>query len=92
MIELTEAQLEQVEKLSSIYMKISDIALIIEVEPEQLRAEIANESTEVSRRYRRGKATSKAELLAQEMQLAKVGSPLALENARRNLLDMEDDE
>lgn len=92
MIELTEAQLEQVEKLSSIYMKISDIALIIEVEPEQLRAEIANESTEVSRRYRRGKATSKAELLAQEMQLAKVGSPLALENARKNLLDMEDDE
>jgi len=92
MIEFTEAQLEQVEKLSSIYMKISDIALIIEVEPEQLRAEISNESTEVSRRYRRGKATSKAELLAQEMQLAKVGSPLALENARRNLLDMEDDE
>ena len=92
MIELTEAQLEQVEKLSSIYMKISDIALIIEVEPEQLRAEISNESTEVSRRYRRGKATSKAELLAQEMQLAKVGSPLALENARKNLLDMEDDE
>ena len=62
MIEFTEAQLEQVEKLSSIYMKISDIALIIEVEPEQLRAEISNESTEVSRRYRRGKATSKAEL------------------------------
>ena len=92
MIEFTEAQLEQVEKLSSIYMKISDFALIIEVEPEQLRAEISNESTEVSRRYRRGKATSKAELLAQEMQLAKVGSPLALENARRNLLEMEDDE
>lgn len=67
MIELTEQQLEQVEKLSSIYMKITDIALIIEVEPEQLRAEISNESTEVSRRYRRGKATSKAELLAQEM-------------------------
>ena len=92
MIEFSEAQLEQVEKLSSIYMKISDIALIIEVEPEQLRAEISNESTEVSRRYRRGKATSKAELLAQEMQLAKVGSPLALQNAHNNLLDMEDDE
>ena len=29
--------------------------------------------------------------LTQE-QLAKVGSPLALENARKNLLDMEDDE
>lgn len=31
-------------------------------------------------------------LLHQEMQLAYVGSPLALENTRNNLLDMEDDE
>jgi hypothetical protein len=31
-------------------------------------------------------------LLHQEMQLAYVGSPLALENAQRNLMDMEDDE
>ena len=30
--------------------------------------------------------------LHQEMQLAYVGSPLALENTRNNLLDMEDDE
>jgi len=92
MIDYTQEQLERVEKLSSIYMKITDIALVIEVDSNELRADIANESSEVSRRYRRGKATSKAELLAQEMQLAKVGSPLALENARRNLLDMEDDE
>ena len=28
----------------------------------------------------------------QEMMLAQIGSPLALENARNNLLDMEDDE
>lgn len=92
MIEYSQEQLEQVEKLASIYMKITDIALVIEVDPYQLRADISNETSEVSRRYRRGKATSKAELLAQEMQLAKVGSPLALENARKNLLDMEDDE
>lgn len=92
MIDYTQEQLEQVEKLSSIYMKITDIALVIEVDPHELRADITNESTEVSRRYRRGKATSKAELLAQEMALAKVGSPLALQNAHNNLLDMEDDE
>ena len=92
MIELTQEQLEQVEKLSSIYMKITDIALVIEVDPHELRAAISNESSEVNRRYRRGKATSKAELLAQEMQLAKMGSPLALDKMKDNLLDMEDDE
>jgi len=85
-------QLDHVERLASIYMKISDIALIIEVDPSVLRADIADEQTEVSRRYRRGKALSKVELHKQEMQLAKVGSPLALENARNNLLEMEDDE
>lgn len=92
MIDYTQEQLEQVEKLSSIYMKITDIALVIEVDPHELRAAISNESSEVSRRYRRGKATSKAELLAQEMQLAKMGSPLALDKIKSNLLDMEDDE
>ena len=87
-----DEQLEKVEQLASIYMTITDIALILEVEPEQLRADIANETSEVSRRYRRGKAISKVELHKQEMQLAKVGSPLALENVQKNLLDMEDDE
>lgn len=85
-------QLDYVEQLASIYMTITDIALIIEVDPSVLRADIADEQSEVSRRYRKGKALSKVELHKQEMQLAKVGSPLALENARNNLLEMEDDE
>jgi hypothetical protein len=46
----------------------------------------------VSLAYRRGKAASKVKLLSQEMMLAQVGSPLAIENVHRNLLDMEDDE
>ncbi len=85
-------QLERVEQLASIYMKPSDIALIIGVDPTVLRGDIADEQSEVSIRYRRGKAITKVELHKQEMQLAKVGSPLALENARNNLLEMEDDE
>ncbi len=91
-MEYTTEQLENVQKLASIFMKITDIALIIEVPPEQLRADIQADCTEVARRYKRGKALSKMELLQQEMSLAKVGSPLALENASKNLLNMEDDE
>ena len=91
-MQYTEEQLEQVEQLASIYMKISDIALIIEVDVTVLREDIECPSTDVSRAYRKGKAMSKVALHQQEMNLAKVGSPLALENARQNLLDMEDDE
>ena len=92
LMEYTDYELEQIEKFASIYLKISDMAVILGIPAESLRSDIADHSTEVSMRYRRGKAASKVKLLAQEMQLAQVGSPLAIENTHRNLLDMEDDE
>ena len=88
----SEAELQQIEQFASIYLKISDMAVILGIPAEILREDIADKSTAVSQHYRRGKATSKVKLLAQEMQLAQVGSPLAIENTHRNLLDMEDDE
>ena len=91
-IEYSQDVLDQVEQYASIYLKRSDMAVILDVPAEQLREDIADRSTEVSKRYHRGKAASKVKLLHQEMQLAYVGSPLALENAQRNLMDMEDDE
>jgi len=84
--------LEQIEKFASIYLKISDMAVILAIPAEQLRSDIADRNTAVSQHYYRGKAASKVKLLHQEMLLAQVGSPLALENTHRNLLDMEDDE
>lgn len=88
----TEEQLKQVEQFASIYLKISDMAVILDVSPTLLREDIADRNSEVSKRYHRGKAASRVKLLHQEMQLAYVGSPLAFENTRNNLLDMEDDE
>jgi len=91
-LEYSPEVLDQIEQYASIYLKISDMAVILDVPAEQLREDIADRSTEVSKRYHKGKASSKVKLLHQEMQLAYVGSPLALENAQRNLMDMEDDE
>ena len=88
----TEEQLTKVEQFASIYLKISDMAVILGIPAEILREDINNRSTEVSQRYLRGKAGSKVKLLHQEMMLAQVGSPLAIDNVHRNLLDMEDDE
>ena len=91
-ITYSQKMLEQIEQYASIYLRISDMAVILDVPAEKLRADIADRTTEVSKRYHRGKAASKVKLLHQEMQLAYVGSPLALENAQKNLMDMEDDE
>ena len=88
----TQEQLEQINKWASIYLPISDMALMLDVPAEMLRDEIRNKNTEVSQAYHRGKAASRVKLHQQEMLLAQVGSPLAIENAHRNLLDMEDDE
>ena len=85
-------ELQQIEKYASIYLKISDIAVILDIPADMLRSDIADRGTDVSKAYRRGKAASKVKLHSQEMMLAQVGSPLAIENAHRNLLDMEDDE
>ena len=85
-------QLQQIENFASIYLKISDMAVILGIPAEVLREDIADHNSEVSQHYRRGKAASKVKLLHQEMMLAQVGSPLAIENTHRNLLDMEDDE
>lgn len=82
----------QIEQYVSIDLKISDMAVILGISATQLREDIADKSTEVSRRYHCGKAASRVKLLHLEMQLAYVGSPLALENTRNNLLNMEDDE
>lgn len=84
--------LTQIFQFASIYLKISDIAVILDIPADVLREDIADRGTDVSKAYRRGKAASKVKLHSQEMMLAQVGSPLAIENAHRNLLDMEDDE
>lgn len=88
----TNEELTQIEKYASIYLKISDMAVILDIPADVLRSDIADRSSAVSKAYRKGKASSKVKLHSQEMMLAQVGSPLAIENAHRNLLDMEDDE
>lgn len=88
----SEEILKKIEDYASIYLKISDIAVILDIPADILRSDIAVRSSEISKAYRRGKAMSKINIHRQEMALAQVGSPLALENAHRNLLDMEDDE
>lgn len=84
--------LEKIEYYASIYIRISDIAIMLELQAEILRSDIADASHPASKAYRKGKIGAKVKLHEQEMALAKIGSPLALENTRNNLLDMEDDE
>lgn len=68
------------------------MAVTLDIPEPDLRAAIADPASEARKRYVKGKAATKLELRRQEIMLARVGSPLALENCRQALLDMEDDE
>ena len=81
----TEEQLQQIDQFASIYLRPTDIAVILGVRIEEFKQDIQDESNPAF-------TLSKVQLHQQEMTLAKVGSPLALQTARENLLDMEDDE
>lgn len=88
----TEKELEQIEQLASLYLPVTDIATVMGVRPEELRKQIRIKEDPVAIAYQKGKTMRKMQLRKQEIQLAQVGSPLALENARLALIDMEDDE
>ena len=92
MLEISQEQLGQIRTFASIYLPITDIAMMLDIPVDKLRDEIRIKSSPASIAYHKGKAASKLKLHHQEMLLAQVGSPAAIENAHRNLLDMEDDE
>ena len=82
----TEEQLSQIEKFASIYLKISDMAVILDLPAEQLREDIARKESDVSKRYYRGKASSKVKLLHQEMLLAQVNAAINIQKEGLRLL------
>lgn len=88
----TEKELETIERLASIYMKPTEIALIIDRHPEQFKLDINAVGSPAYKAYLKGKISQKIEVQKQMAVLARVGSPLALEQSQRALLDMEDDE
>ena len=88
----SDEELQKIEEWAQIYLPISDMAVILDIPPEVLREDIRNKSSMAYKAYHKGKVLSKVQLRSQEMKLAKIGSPLALDNTRKNLLDMEDDE
>ena len=88
----SDKELQQIEQMASLYLPISDIALILGVDAEVLRRDIKIKDSSAANAYVKGKVSSKIALRKQEMMLAKVGSPLALDSVSRALMDMEDDE
>lgn len=91
-MQYTPEQIETIGKMARIFMKPSSIADYLQINVEEFQMDLQDRSTEVSQVYHYHKAASELEIKAREMEMARLGSPMGIENVNRNLLDMTEDE
>jgi hypothetical protein len=91
-MQYTNEQLSTIEDLASNLMPIEYIAILASIDEDQFRQAIENKSSPASRAYRLGKAKTMLEIQRQEITLAKLASPAAVENVSRYLTEMETNE
>ena len=83
---------EEIERLAGIFVPLTDIATVLGIDEGEMRDAVGRRDHPWSVAYRRGKARAKITIRAKEMEFATMGSPVAIQNVRDNLIDMEADE
>lgn len=79
----TAEQLDEVEKLASIFYSIKEIIVIMQLPKEEVMEEFRDEQSALFIRYQKGFLRSDAEIRISEIGLAKRGSTPALASAHR---------
>lgn len=88
-MQYTSEQLSKIEELASNLMPIDCIAILTDIDEDLLRQDIASKNNPAGKAYRLGKAKTMLEIQRQEINLAKLASPAAVENATRYITEME---
>lgn len=89
---LTESQLQQLENYASKFLSISEISILLDVDPDQLRESVSTRGTDEFKRYNTGKLNRILELREQEIELAKLGSTVAIELVSNYIINQRNDE
>ena len=72
-----QCDLQQVEEYASLFLKVDEIALLLNIDYEEFRREIKSKSSDISKAYYRGKLKTMIELRKQTLEFAQKGSPQA---------------
>lgn len=88
----SDEQISQIRDLAAALTPISDIAILMNLDVYQLRDALADPANPVSQAYRRAKAETMLSIRRNELQLASMGSPLAVQLAGSYLINMNNDE
>ena len=88
-MEYNSSQLEKVQEYAGLLMNVSDISVLIGVNEDSFREDIGNKNTGVSIAYRKGQIETVLELRKQEIDMAKLGSPMAVELIQKYIIDQK---
>lgn len=88
-MEYTGDELQKVSEYAGLLMTITDIALLMDIDEDELRSDIADKSNKASRAYRLSKTETVLELHRQEIELAKLGSPLSVELTQNYIINQQ---
>ena len=91
-MDFSDEFIENVRELAKALTPVSDIAALLDVDESMLREELSNKLSPLRKAYDKGKATTALALRMQELELAKVGSPLAVQLTASYVKDMTIDE
>ncbi|MDR2085877.1 MAG: hypothetical protein LBP72_01760 [Dysgonamonadaceae bacterium] len=83
---------EKIKEYASLLMPVPDIAVLIGMDDDELKAKIADKNTPEAKAYRLGRAETVLEIRRQEIALAKAGSPMAVELMQDYLVDQAQSE
>ena len=86
-MEYNEEQIKQIREYASLLMTIQDIATMLDLDIDIFRSDIADISSPVAVGYRKGKIGTTMELRKQEIEMAKLGSALAVELTQKYILE-----
>jgi hypothetical protein len=85
-------QICKVEELAKFLTPLSEMAVLMDVPLDELRLAVRDRNSAVSRAYYRAKAETSLALRKQEIELANVGSPLAVQLTTAYMVTMDSDE
>ena len=91
-MDFSDEFIQNVRELAEALTPVSDIAALLDVDESMLREELCNKLSPLRKAYDKGKATTALALRKQELELAKVGSPLAVQLTASYVKDMTIDE
>lgn len=83
--------MRRIEDLAEALTTISEVSVLLDIDEDILREDMADRKSDVSRTYHRGMAKTALQLRRNELELASAGSPAAVQLTHEYLIKMLDD-